>query len=217
MDTATFPREAMEARIRILIVDDHPVVRSGLRTMLNTQLPFEVIGEAADGITAITMIENDLPDVVLLDLRMPKMSGIEVLRSLAARQIRVKAIVLTNYEMNEDIYRAVEAGARGYLLKDASMRELARAIHAVHSGRREFPRSIAASLAERMCRSNLTTREVDVLNMLVKGLTNKGIGQALQISEHTARNHVIKILEKLEASDRTEAVSIAIRRGIVRV
>lgn len=210
------PRELNRAQIRIVIVDDHPVVRSGLATMLSTQQDFNIVGEAPNGHTALKMIPDLLPDVVLLDLRMPDMDGVEVLRKLTGSFPEVKVLILTNYEMEEDIYRTVEAGARGYLIKDVSLSEITQAIHSVHAGRREFPKSIADRLAQRMCRSNLTHRESGVLELLVKGLTNKQIGIALEISEHTARNHVIKILAKLEVSDRSEAVGVALQQGIVK-
>ena len=208
--------QPLAPRIGILVVDDHPVVRAGLTAMLSTQSAFEMIGEASDGKMALEMIDRLRPDIVLLDLRMSDISGIDVLRSLAARKSQVRCIVLTNYELNEDVFKAVEAGARGYLLKDVPLQELARIIRAVHEGRREFPRGIANSLAERMARATLTTRELEVLEMLVKGFTNKQVGRSLGMSDHTARNHVVNILAKLDVADRTEAVATALRQGIIK-
>ena len=202
--------------IRILIVDDHPVVRAGLTSMLGTQAGLNVIGSATNGEEALKILRREHPDIVLLDLRMPGMSGIEVLHALQTPHAHSpRIIILTSYEFDEDIYRAIQAGAHGYLLKNTSQNEIVEAIVAVHSGKRYIPRHIAARLTERMMRSNLTTREVEILEMLAKGRTNKEIGSALEISENTVRNHVISIIEKLEVSDRTEAATAAIQRGII--
>jgi two-component system NarL family response regulator len=203
--------------IRILIVDDHPVVRAGLASMLGTQEELELVGAARSGEEALRMLEEHRPDVLLLDLRMPGMSGVETLQALKTANRQVRVIILTNYETDEDIYRAVQAGAQGYLLKDTSLREMVEAIRAVHSGKRYIPRHIASRLAERMVRTNLTSRELEILKMLSKGPTNKQIGHALGISDNTVRNHVLKIIEKLEVSDRTEAATTAIQRGLITV
>jgi two-component system NarL family response regulator len=201
--------------IRILIVDDHPVVRAGLASMLGTQPGLKVIGSASGGEEALKLLQRDAADVILLDLRMPGMNGLDVLRSLAAAPYRPKVIVLTSFETDEDIYRAVQAGAQGYLLKDTAQREMIEAITSVHGGKRYIPRHIAARLADRMMRSSLTGREMEILEMIAKGLTNKEIGSALDISDNTVRNHVISIIGKLEVSDRTEAATAAIQRGIL--
>lgn len=203
--------------IRILIVDDHPVVRAGLASMLGTQAELQLIGSAPSGEDALRLIDGSQPDVVLLDLRMPGMSGVEMLLALKAAGKSVRVIILTNYETDEDIYRAVQAGAQGYLLKDTSLREMVEAIRAVHAGKRYIPRHIASRLAERMVRTDLTARELEILKLLSKGPTNKQIGHALGISDHTVRNHVLKIIEKLEVSDRTEAATTAIQRGLITV
>ena len=203
--------------IRVLIVDDHPVVRAGLASMLGTQTELELVGSASSGEDALRMLDEQYPDVILLDLRMPGMSGVEMLQALKAANRQVRVIILTNYETDEDIYRAVQAGAQGYLLKDTSLREMVEAIRAVHSGKRYIPRHIASRLAERMVRTNLTSRELEILKMLSKGPTNKQIGHALGISDNTVRNHVLKIIEKLEVSDRTEAATTAIQRGLITV
>lgn len=203
--------------IRILIVDDHPVVRAGLTSMLGTQVELKVIGSASSGEEALSMIQRDAPDVVLLDLRMPGLNGVDML--VAARKVgsQVRAIILTSYETDEDIYRAVQAGAQGYLLKDTPLKEMLEAIRTVSTGKRYIPRQIAQRLAERMMRTELTARELEILKMLAKGPTNKQIGHALGISDYTVRNHVNSIIEKLEVSDRTEAATTAIQRGIITV
>jgi DNA-binding NarL/FixJ family response regulator len=203
--------------IRILIVDDHPVVLAGLTSMLSTQPDFEVVGSASGGEEALQVLGAQSADIVLLDLRMPGMSGIDTLLALKANRIHVRSIVLTSFETDEDIYRSVQAGAQGYLLKGAPQVDVIDAIHTVHAGRRYFPSGIAARLAERLMRSDLTPRELEVLHMLARGLTNKEIGNALRISGNTVRNHVNSIIEKLEVSDRTEAATTAIQRGIIEI
>jgi DNA-binding NarL/FixJ family response regulator len=209
--------DLQNAPIRILIVDDHPVVLAGLTSMLGTQAGMEVAGSASGGEEALQMLQRTPVDLLLLDLRMPGMSGIDTLHALKRAKISIRVVILTSFETDEDIYRAVQAGAQGYLLKDAPQADMIDAIRAVHSGKRYFPRHIAARLAERMMRTNLTARELEVLNMLARGLTNKQIGHALEISDNTVRNHVNSIIEKLEVSDRTEAATTAIHRGIIDV
>jgi two-component system NarL family response regulator len=203
--------------IRILIVDDHPVVRAGLTSMLGTQVELQVIGSASSGEEALAMIQRDAPDVVLLDLRMPGLNGVDMLVAARKGGSQVRAIILTSYETDENIYRAVQAGAQGYLLKDTPLKEMLEAIRTVSAGKRYIPRQIAQRLAERMMRTELTARELEILKMLAKGPTNKQIGHALGISDYTVRNHVNSIIEKLEVSDRTEAATTAIQRGIITV
>jgi two-component system, NarL family, response regulator len=201
--------------IRILVVDDHPVVRAGLTSMLATQSGMEVVGAVSSGEEAIEMLERHRLDIVMLDLRMPGVNGIDTLLTIKRKEIPVHVIVLTSYETDEDIYRAIQAGAQGYLLKNTSQKEMVDAIRAVSAGSRYIPRHIASRLAERMTRSNLTARELEILKILTKGLTNKQIGHALGISDNTVRNHINSIIAKLEVSDRTEASTTAIQRGIV--
>lgn len=201
--------------IRILIVDDHPVVRAGLTSMLGTQADLEVVGSASSGEAALAMIGRIESDIVLLDLRMPGISGVGTILEMKRASYAARVIILTSFETDEDIYRAVQAGAQGYLLKDTSLKEMIEAIKTVHGGKRYIPRDIAARLAERMMRANLTARELEILKMLSKGLTNKQIGHALGISDNTAKNHVNSIIEKLEVSDRTEAATTAIQRGLI--
>ncbi|HWT64984.1 MAG TPA: response regulator transcription factor [Terracidiphilus sp.] len=204
-----------QATVRLLIVDDHPVVVAGLTSMLGTQPSMQVVGSACCGEDAITFMRTHPIDVLLIDLRMPGMSGIDTLRALASARLNARAIILTSFETDEDIYRAVQAGAQGYLLKDAPQSDMIEAIWAVFNGKRYFPRSIAERLAERMMRTDLTTRELEVLQMLARGLTNKEIGRALDISGNTVRNHVNSIIAKLDVSDRTEAATTAIHRGLI--
>ena len=204
-------------KVRILIVDDHPVVRAGLASMLGTQESLDVVGAAWNGQEAFALIERCRPQVMLLDLRMPGMNGIETLQALRSYPDPPRVLVLTNFETDEDVYRAVRAGAHGYLLKSTTQQEMVEAIKTVASGRCHFPPHIASRLAHRMSRSNLTAREREILEMMSKGLTNKQIGTALEISANTARNHVNNIIEKLEVADRTEAVTTAIQQGLLDV
>lgn len=204
-----------ETRIRIMIIDDHPVVRAGLASMLSTQPSIDVVGSASGALEALALLETVVPDVILMDLRMPGMSGLEAIRAINSRQNPPRIIVLTSFDTDEDIYQSVGAGAQGYVLKDTPQDQLLEAIYLVHDKKRFFPADIAARLTERMARSNLTPREHQVLQLVAKGLTNKEIGRAFGISDNTARNHVNSIIEKLDVSDRTEAATIAIRQGLV--
>ncbi len=203
--------------IRILVVDDHPVVRAGLASMLSSIPGLTVSGAASTGEEALELIDREQPDVLLLDLRMPGMTGIELLNAIRTKPLPPKALVLTSYESDEEIYRAIEAGAQGYLLKSTPQTEIVTAIQAVHSGRHHIPPRIAARLAERMVRSTLTQRELEILEMVVRGLTNRQIGNALGISENTARNHINSVIRKLDVSGRTEAATAAIQQGLVRM
>jgi DNA-binding NarL/FixJ family response regulator len=198
-----------------MIVDDHPVVRVGLASMLSTLAGIHVVGSASSGREALALLETIAPDVILIDLRMPGMSGIEAIHAINLRSNPPRVLVLTSFDTDEDIYQSVGAGAQGYILKDAPQDRLLEAIHLVHAKKRYFPAGIAARLTERMARSNLTTREHQVLQLVAKGLTNKEIGRVFGISDNTARNHVNSIIEKLEVSDRTEAATIAMRQGLI--
>ena len=201
--------------IRILIVDDHPVVCAGLASMLNGHKEFEVVGSTASGEKALAVIRQTHPAIILLDLRMPGMNGIAVLHALKSMISPPRALILTSFEKDEDIYRAIRAGAAGYLLKDTDEREIVSAITVVNGGKQYMPRHIAARLADRMTRSDLTGREHQILELVAHGSTNKEIGKELNISENTVRHHVVSIMEKLQVSDRTEAVASAIRQGIL--
>jgi DNA-binding NarL/FixJ family response regulator len=208
-------QESISKIIRILIVDDHPVVCAGLTSMLGAQTGIEVVGSAASGEEALTIVRRDRPDLMLLDLRMPGMDGIGVLNALKQTELPPRVVVLTSFEKDEDIYRAIRAGAHGYLLKDTAESEMVAAISAVHSGKRYIPRHIAARLADRLMRSDLTPRELQILEELAQGSTNKQIAGSLDISENTVRHHVNSIMEKLQVSDRTEAVAMALRSGVL--
>jgi DNA-binding NarL/FixJ family response regulator len=201
--------------IRILIVDDHPVVCAGLASMLAGHEEFEVVGSVACGERALAVIRQAGPDVILLDLRMPGMDGIAVLHALKSMASPPHALILTSFEKDEDIYRAMRAGAAGYLLKDTAEAEMVEAITQVYGGRRYMPRHIAARLEARRMRSDLTGREQQILQLVAHGSTNKEIGRALYISENTVRHHVVSIMEKLQVSDRTDAVATAIHQGIL--
>jgi DNA-binding NarL/FixJ family response regulator len=201
--------------IRILIVDDHPVICSGLSNLLSTQERMTVVGTTGSGSEALKVVASEKPDLMLLDLRMPGMDGISVLRALQSFEAPPKVIVLTSYEQDELIYQAVKAGAQGYVLKNASETELIAAITVVHAGRRYIPIDIAARLADRMMRSDLTPRELQTLELLANGSTNKQIATALNLSDYTIRHYVNNIMEKLKVSDRTEAVAIAFRSGLL--
>jgi two-component system, NarL family, response regulator len=201
--------------IRILIVDDHPVMCSGLSNMLGTQERMIVVGTTGSGAEALKLVAHLKPDLMLLDLRMPGMEGISVLRALALLPSPPKVLVLTSYEQDELIYQAIKAGAQGYLLKDTSETELIAAITAVHAGKRYIPIDIASRLAERMMRSDLTPRELQTLELLAKGSTNKQIAAALNLSDYTIRHYINNIMEKLKVSDRTEAVAIAFKSGLL--
>ena len=203
--------------IRVLVVDDHPVVRMGLGSMLGSQKGIKVVGMVASGGEALTSLPKVRPDVVLMDLRMPEMDGVDAIVALRAAEPNVKILVLTNYQMDEDVFNALQAGALGYLVKSAPQEEVIHAIRTVNQGKLCIPPVIAAKLAERISHSSLSPREVEVLQFVAKGLTNKEIGSILFISDKTARNHVISLMAKLEAKDRTEAVTIAIRKGLIRV
>lgn len=201
--------------IRIMIIDDHPVVRAGLASMLSTQPDIDVVASASSGEEALALLDTIAPDVILMDLRMPGMSGLDAMRLINSRLDPPRIIVLTSYDTDEDIYQCVGAGAHGYILKDAPQDRLLEAIKVVKNKGRYFPADIASRLTERMARSNLTPREHQVLQLVAKGCTNKEIGRAFGISDNTARNHVNSIIEKLEVSDRTEAATIAMRQGLV--
>lgn len=203
--------------IRVLVVDDHPVVRMGLGSMLDSQKGISVVGTVASGREALSCLARLHPDVVLMDLRMPEMDGVDAIIALRAADANIKILVLTNYQMDEDIFKALQAGALGYLVKSAPQEEIVTAIRSVNQGKRCIPPAIAVKLAERSSHSALSAREAEVLQFVARGLTNKQIGTILFISDKTVRNHVISLMDKLEANDRTEAVTIAIRKGLIRI
>lgn len=203
--------------IRILIADDHPVVREGLAALLNRRADMTVVAQAQNGQEAVDLAQRRQPDVVLMDLRMPQMGGVEAIQAIRAQQPDVRLIVLTTFDGDEDIYRALEAGAHGYLLKDTPREELIAAVRAVHSGHKHTSPEAAAKLAERLFRPQLTARELEVLQQMAAGKSNREIGLALHIAEGTVKAHVNSLLGKLDAADRTQAVTIALRRGLVHL
>jgi DNA-binding NarL/FixJ family response regulator len=203
--------------VTVVIVDDHPVVRDGLNAVLSVEPAISVVGEAGTGAEAIILVNKLRPAVVLMDLLLPDIEGSEVIRRVCSRFSDIAFIVLTAAAGDEEIYRALEAGARGYLFKDMARKELVQAIHAVHKGQRYIPAQVGSRIAENLPRPDLTARETEVLQLVATGLRNKEIAYRLAISEATANAHVKHILEKLHASDRTQAVTTALRRGIIRL
>lgn len=203
--------------IKVLIVDDHPVVRFGLRTMLETEENIQVTGMAGSAKEALLEVQRVQPDVVLMDLRMPEMEGTEAIAELRRIQPDIRILVLTNYEADEDILRALQAGAMGYLLKNTPHEDIVRAVEMVYENKRCVPPNIAQRLLETMGRKELSQRELEVLTLVAMGLSNKEIARNLYISDKTARNHVVSCLTKLGANDRTEAATTAIRRGLIRI
>jgi DNA-binding NarL/FixJ family response regulator len=201
--------------IRILVVEDHNVVRQGLMALLKLADGIEVVGEAADGVEAIARFQQHSPDVTLIDLRLPRLSGVDVIERVRITNPQARFIVLTTYDGDEDIYRALKAGARAYLLKGMTTQDLLETIRAVHAGRSHIPPVIAERLAERMGARDLTPREFDVLRQIVDGKSNKEIAAKLLVSEATVKTHINSLLGKLGVTDRTQAATAAIRRGIV--
>ncbi|HKF50320.1 MAG TPA: response regulator transcription factor [Terracidiphilus sp.] len=204
-----------KAAVRILIVDDHPVVRAGLASLLRRQIGVRVAGAAHSGEEALEVIKRSSVDVMLLDLRMPAVNGIDVMNLLRTQPNQPRAIILSSYELEEEIYQAVKAGARGYLSKNASREEIVAAIEAVAAGGTYFPARILRSIEEREARSGLSAREIEILEMVSRGLTNKEIAEVFQISHYTVRNHINHITAKLQVADRTEAATVALRQGII--
>lgn len=207
----------MNGKIRILVVEDHHIVRQGLVALLNTIPDMQVVAEAFDGGPAIDAFREHRPDVTLMDLRLPTMGGAEAVREIRREFPEARIIVLTTFDGDEDIYRALQAGARGYMLKGMFGDELMDAIRAVHAGKSRIPALVAERLAGRVSGSSLTAREVDVLRLIVAGKSNKEIGSGLTISEATVKTHINSILGKLGVSDRTQAATMAIQRGIVHL
>lgn len=203
--------------IRILIADDHSVVREGLAAMIARRADMQVVAEAGDGQQAVELARRHRPDVILLDLRMPELGGVAAIHQIMADVPTARVIVLTTFDGDEDIYRALQAGARAYLLKDTPREALLEAIRAVHAGQKRIPPEVAAKLADRLLAPELSARELDVLRQIVAGRSNKEAGAALGISEGTVKVHVNSLLGKLGVADRTQAVTEALRRGLVRL
>lgn len=203
--------------IRILIADDHPVVREGLTAILELEEDLKVVGQARDGEEACRLYRQLSPDILILDLRMPKKDGIEVVTELMSLRPRPRIIVLTHSAKAEDLRRALAAGAKSYLLKGAEPEQVSETIREVYAGRSSLPRDLAAKLVDSMAQPELSERELEILKKMALGKSNKEIGQALFISEFTVKNHVRSILKKLNAIGRTEAIAIATGRGLVNI
>jgi DNA-binding NarL/FixJ family response regulator len=206
-----------QRRIRVFSVDDHPLLREGIAAIINNQPDMQVIGQAANGKDAIQEFKKHQPDVTLMDLRLPDMSGIDAMIAIRAEFPEARIILLTTFEGDVEIKRALEAGARGYLLKSMPPKELVEVIRQVHAGKKRIPPQLAAQLAEHMSDEALTTREIEVLRQIAGGNRNRDIAERLFISEETVKVHIKHIMEKLGASDRTQAVAIGIRRGIIQL
>ena len=204
-------------QIKILVVDDHHVVRQGLIALLKTVPEISVVAEGADGDEAVELFRQHQPDVTILDLRMPKKGGVEAINEIRKDAPNARIIVLTTFDGDEDIFRALQAGAKGYLLKDMFGEELIEAIRTVHAGKQRIPPVVAQRLAERMGGPSLTARELDVLKCIVGGRSNRDIGHDLSISEATVKTHINNILGKLGVADRTQAATTALQRGIVHL
>jgi DNA-binding NarL/FixJ family response regulator len=206
------------APIRLLIVDDHPVVRDGLRGMFAGDAEFEVVGEAADGGAALEVARSTAPDVILMDLRMPGTDGVTAIRGLIASGIDARVLVLTTYDSDQDVVPAIEAGATGYLLKDAPRDELVRAVRAAWRGESVLAPSVASRILSQLrapTHEGLSDRELEVLSLIAQGLTNRGAAARLFISEATVKTHLLHIYAKLDVNDRAAAVATAYERGLL--
>ena len=206
-----------QPRIRVLSVDDHPLLREGLATIINNQPDMSMVAEASTSSEAVQRFREHRPDVTLMDLRLPDGSGIDAMIAIRGEFADARIIMLTTFEGDVEIQRALEAGARAYMLKSMPPRELVEVIRQVHAGKKRVPAEVASQLAEHLSDETLTIREIDVLRHVAGGNRNRDIAEQLYISEETVKVHVKHIMEKLGASDRTQAVAIAVRRGIIQL
>jgi two-component system NarL family response regulator len=204
-------------RIRILVVDDHALLRAGLGASVGAESDMEIVAAASNGKEAVEQFQQHRPDVTLMDLKMPVMGGVEAIQAIRSQCPSAKVVVLSTYAGDEDIFRALEAGATTYLLKDTLAEDLVRVIREVFAGARPLPAPVAQLLADRMLQPKLTARELDVLRLIAKGMRNKEIAAQLGIAEETTQGYVKSILLKFGLHDRTEAVAVAVRRGIVHI
>jgi DNA-binding NarL/FixJ family response regulator len=209
--------QATARRITVLCVDDHRIVREGLRMIINSEPDMVVVDAAATGGEAVLRYRQHVPDITLMDLRLPDISGVDAIREIRHLDADARIIVLTMYKGDEDIHRAIGAGASTYLLKDTLADDLPRIVREVHGGRQTLPPDVAARLQERAAHPTLTSREIEVMKLVAAGRRDKEIAIALAISTHTVRVHVKNIFSKLGVSDRTEAMNVALRRGIIHI
>jgi two-component system NarL family response regulator len=205
------------SHIRVLVVDDHPVVRQGLIGMLEEAPDIVIVGQGRNGHEAIAVFQQQQPDVTLMDLRMPEMEGVPAITVICNEFPNARIIVLTTYDTDEEIYRGLRAGAKGYLLKDSEPEELLTAIRTVNRGQQYIPPNVAAKLVQRMTGPELSDRELEVLQLIGQGMSNQEISTALNISESTVKTHVNRILSKLDVKDRTQAAILALKRGIANL
>lgn len=206
-----------DSDIRILVAEDHNVVREGIVSILNRQKDMTVIAEAKNGQEAVELYQAHQPDLTLMDLRMPKMEGLEAIVQIRQQDAKANIIILTTYDTDEDIYQGLQAGARGYLLKDATTAELAKAVRQVAAGKRFLPSNVAVKLVERMESDELTQRERDVLELMVQGSSTAKLAEMMHLSEGTIKFHINNIFQKLDVNDRAQAIVVALRRGIIRL
>jgi DNA-binding NarL/FixJ family response regulator len=206
-----------QSKIRVLSIDDHPLVREGLAALINDQADMQIVGQGSNGHEAIQLFRNQQPDVVLMDVRLPDMSGIDAMVTIRSEFPDARIIMVTSSEGDVEMHRALEGGAKGYVLKSMPPKELLDAIRKVHSGKKAVPHEIATRLADHISDESLTAREIEILQQIAEGNRNRDIAERLFISEGTVKIHIKHIMEKLGASDRTQAITIAVRRGIIHL